>query len=79
MKNSVDKFKSLFNKKNIIIFSILVVVLISSYFLYMEYKPKFKNITIEAGTKSVSIRDFLTNAFYINNAKIISLLERTKK
>lgn len=76
MKNSVDKFKSLFNKKNIIIFSILVIVLISSYFLYMEYKPKFKNITIEAGTKSVSIRDFLTNAFYINNAKILTDLSK---
>ncbi|MFA5602845.1 MAG: immunoglobulin-like domain-containing protein [Bacilli bacterium] len=74
--NSQMDNKIIKNKKKVIksIFIILFIVLVLAivYLAYIEYRPKFKNLTIELGTNMVSIEDFLVSNMYEADAKILT-------
>lgn len=57
-----------------IIFGVIILIVLSgvSFFLYIEYRPKFKSISIELGTDKISVNDFLVDPMYKDNTKIIT-------
>ena len=74
-KNQKISEKKKTNKKIIVaIITIAIIILaIAMIFAYLMIRPKFKNITIELGSKqSITIEDFLSSNIYKKRAKSIT-------
>ena len=57
----------------IISVAILSSVLLSS-FLYINFRPKFRDATIELGTTKISVDNFLVSKFYKKAAEVVTAL-----
>ena len=57
-----------------IVFGLIILIILSgvSFFLYIEYRSKFKSVSIELGTDKISVNDFLVDPMYKDNTKIIT-------
>ena len=59
--------------KKIICVTIIAIILIAvGIFVYLMFRPKFKDAKIELGTKEINIDMFLVNSMYKNNAEIVT-------
>jgi hypothetical protein len=69
--NKILKSKKKITKRIFIIFIIFLIIL-TLCFIYIEFRPKFKNMAIELGTTEISASNFLVNEMYKKNAKLIT-------
>ena len=76
-KNKKEK-KKLSKKTKIIIITIILVILLCaiSVSLFLIFRPKFKEATIELGTTQISVDNFLVSNMYKENAKLITPLDQ---
>lgn len=76
-KNKKEK-KKLSKKTKIIIITIILVILLCaiSVSLFLIFRPKFKEATIELGTNQISVDNFLVSNMYKENAKLITPLDQ---
>lgn len=63
-------------KKIVLGLVILIVLSGASFFLYIEYRAKYKNVIIELGNDKISVNDFLVDSMYKKDAKIITDLSK---
>jgi D-alanyl-D-alanine dipeptidase len=70
LKNKMIIIKNIF----VIMFTILMIAII--YFVYMEYRPKFRNSIIELGTNEISVENFLVSNRYVKHARILTDLKK---
>jgi hypothetical protein len=76
--NNNSKIPKKKKKVKKIIFIIFVIILIgaTAYFAYIEFRPKFKGLTIELGTNKVSEGNFLVSDMYKDHAKMVTDLTK---
>ncbi len=55
---------------------ILVSVVVSVVALIFIYQPKFKDVTIEAGSKDLDLNLFIVNKFYLKRSKCLTDIEK---
>lgn len=77
IKDSKDKEKiknKTSKKSKIIILEVVFVALslVIAVVLYLAFRPKFKDVTLELGTEEISIDTFLVSDMYKNNAIAIT-------
>ena len=62
--------------KIIVIALIIIIVLaggsVFGYFAYQKYSKKFKDVSIELGTETVELKEFVVDEKYLENAKFIT-------
>lgn len=78
-KDKIKKEKKKLSKKTkIIIITIILVIFLSaiSISLFLIFRPKFKEATIELGTTQISVDNFLVSNMYKENAKLITPLDQ---
>ena len=69
-QNAPSKKKKIIKRIIWVIFIILLIILI-----YLLARPKFKDITIELGTKEIKVEDFLVSKIYEKGAKQVTKLK----
>lgn len=73
-KAHTEKQKST-RKKIIIAFIIIILVAalcVGGYFLYLFFGPKFQDVTIELGTESVELNQFVRNETYVDKSEFVT-------
>lgn len=71
-KQTKEDNKKLEKIKNIIIYAGIAILIIEAIILYLVYRPKFKDIQIELGTKEINPADFLVSNMYVKNSKFVT-------
>ena len=59
-------------KKIICVTTIAIILIAVGIFVYLMFRPKFKDAKIELGTKEINIDMFLVSSMYKNNAEIVT-------
>ncbi len=72
--NLNEKGKKVEKRVVIVINAIMLIAII--LFLYLLFRPKFKDVSIELGTESISVDNFLVSSMYKKNAKSITDLSQ---
>lgn len=77
-KEKKKEKKKLSKKAKIIIITIILVILLSaiSIALFLIFRPKFKEATIELGTTQITVDNFLVSNMYKENAKLVTPLDK---
>ena len=61
------------NGKKVIIVLALIILLSASYYIYIRFfEKKFKDVTIELGTESVELIQFVSEERFLNQASFIT-------
>ncbi len=71
-KQTEEEKKNKEKIKNIIIYAGIALLIIEAIALYLVYRPKFKDIQIELGTKEINPADFLVSNMYVKNSKFVT-------
>ena len=54
---------------------ILIILIIDCILLHFLYQPKFRDLTIEVGTKDINLNDFVVNKLYLKNSECLSNID----